>query len=517
MRTVSILFAILCLARAPALAAPGPDRSTEALKMSNKELTGLLDFSPRTVYYGGCMISEGDTLEGAIVVIAGSLDIQDGAALRGTAWIINGRLIMTGSSVLDGDVNLVNAGEFLSNEAAVTGKINRYRCECRLNDELFEREGTVEFIRFEDPKAVKTRFALGGDKAGRVDYSLIGIGVKRENKDHREPYVRWHAWISPSLMKKSTGRIGFDVEAWIPLDGNRLQLIAHGFKRTFTNDNWMMSDIENGGIVLLTGDDFFDYWEKRGFELGLKSAMGERLALETRMSYQRDVSMEAHELSSILFPRDKYRENPAIDAGARTAFSGRLTYDSRGEEAWRENAWLVDLWLEKGVADGPGDFSYTVFEADARRYNYLPWKMKFDLRSRIFSSFTAIPLQLTRSLNGYSGVRGTSDFPFEVQRAGRMALLSAELRRRLPDLPVFRWIYTGWDFVIFSDMGLLTSEENMESPFAFLDAPFAKWKKTAGIGFSGESFLPCVGFYVAQDLDADDFNPRFILRIQRSF
>jgi hypothetical protein len=92
-----------------------------------------------------------------------------------------------------------------------------------------------------------------------------------------------------------------------------------------------------------------------------------------------------------------------------------------------------------------------------------------------------------------------------------------ELRKRLPTLPIFRWLFTSWDAVAFSDIGLLARAANPKSPFGFLDTPFNDWKKSAGIGISGESFLPYVGIYIAQDLDRARRNPRVIVRLTRSF
>ena len=490
---------------------------TDIEKISHERLTSALDLQDARFFYGGYMLSAGDSIAGPVVVISGSLDIQDGAVLSGEAWVIHGRLIMTGDSKIEGDLTLVNSGDFLSRAADIAGRIKRYDCECRFDARKFEEEGIILFNDYDDPRAVKTKFALGGDNTGRTDYALIGLGIKRENDLHRDPYVKGRAWISPSLFEKSTGFLGFNAEFSVPLRGHGVELLLHGYKKTFTNDDWMLSGIENSFLVLMTGDDYFDYWEKQGGEIGIRLSSEKRISLETRLSFQKDVSLEAHAISSVFFPRDKYRENPSIDDGNRLAVSARLTVDTRGEEAWRENAWLFDLWVEKGIADGPGDFSYTAFDIDVRRYNYLPWRMKFDLRAKVFSSFSELPLQLFRSVNGYAGVRGTSDIPFPSGRGDRMALFSAELRRPLPDMPVFKWFYSRWDLVLFSDIGLVTRAENHESPFGFFDEPFDDWKKTVGIGFSGESFLPYLGFYMAQDLDAEGFDPRYIIRMRRSF
>ncbi|MBN2072210.1 MAG: BamA/TamA family outer membrane protein [Candidatus Krumholzibacteriota bacterium] len=486
-------------------------------KLTPDELTDILDFSPRTVYYGGCMIVEGQTVDGPVVVIAGSLDIQDGGILRGDAWIINGRLILTGKAIIEGKVRLVNSDEYSSHEAVITGEISSYRSESKLDDLLFEEEGIVRFIKYTDPKAVRTKLAFAGESSGRVGYLSFGIGIKRENDLHRDPYVKGKAWVSISPFKRSTNLIAFDGEYWIPVAGRRFDIVLHAFSRPWSNDNWMLSDRENSFIMLMTGDDFFDYRGSDGGEVGLRFKYSEDLTVKALVSYQNESSLAANPQQSVLYPTNKYRVNPEIDEGKRLAVSGTVEFDNRGEEVWRENSWLARIWFEKGIADGPGDFSYSAFEIDVRRYNYLPFDTRLDLRGRFFSSFTKLPRQLYRSLNGYGGVRGLSDRPFETDRGDRMSLFSVEARRPLPEVPVFKMIYSRWDLLLFSDIGLLANSVNAEAPFQFLDIPFAKWKKTAGIGFSGESFLPYIGFYIAQDLDADKLDPRYIIRFNRSF
>ena len=494
---------------------PGTIRRPE--KLSHKRLTRLLGFTPKMVFYGGCMIAEGQNLEGPVVVIAGTLDIQDGGVLHGDVWVINGKLILTGRAVIDGNVNLVNSSDYTSHEAFITGEIMRYRSESKLDDKRFEEEGIVEFIEYRNPKEVRSEFSIGGNSSGRVGYLSVMLRTKRENDFHKDPYIKGKGWVGVSPFKRSTNLIAFDADYSIPLTGRKLELLIHGFSRAFNNDKWMLSERENSFILLMTGDDFFDYWEKSGGEIGLRFKHSEKYILEALVSYQREQSLEANPRFSILYPTNKYRVNPSIDDGDRLAVSGRLILDTRVEEAWRENAWLASLWVEKGIADGPGDFSYTAFDIDIRRYNFLPWNMRFDIRGKLFSSFTSIPGQLTRSLNGYSGIRGLSDLPFGAERGDRLALFSFELRRGLPEIPVFNKIFSRWDFLLFSDIGFLTRAKNNEAPFRFLNISFDEWKKTVGIGISGESLVPYLALYVAQDLDADRIGPRIILRFNRSF
>jgi hypothetical protein len=364
---------------------------------------------------------------------------------------------------------------------------------------------------------VRTKFAYKPGRPSRVDYEIARFGFKRENDKHRKPYTKAFGYLHVPIWKDSGGFLGFDAGISVPLAGDEVRLEINGFKRTESNDTWQIGRLENGFIVTMTADDYLDYWERRGGEAGLKWILSEHTTLAGFVSYQEDVSLEAMRIPSLLRSTNRYRLNPAIDEGERLAADLRFCYDGREDEGWRRNAWRLDLWFEKGFNVGSADFSYEAFDIDIARYQYLGRRSQVDLRGKIFSSFSPVPEQLTRTLSGYAGVRGASDIPFPIEKGDRLALFSIEARTRLPDVWGIRWLFTYWDLLVFSDIGLLADAENKESPFGFLNTSFEEWVKTAGLGFSGQSFLPYVGFYIAQDLDRDKFEPRAILRFEQSF
>jgi outer membrane protein assembly factor BamA len=114
-------------------------------------------------------------------------------------------------------------------------------------------------------------------------------------------------------------------------------------------------------------------------------------------------------------------------------------------------------------------------------------------------------------------MRGMHDIPFPVSRGDRLALFSTELRIPLPQVPVIKILYTRWNLLLFSDVGLLRLDGGSSGPFRFLNTQKEAWGKSIGIGVSGEAFLPYLGFYVAQDLTRGNKRPRFIVRAERSF
>jgi hypothetical protein len=486
-------------------------------KLSSRELTHLLEKQGGEVYYGGLLIPAADSLAGPVVVIDGALDIQDGALLSGDAWIINGKLILNGTARLEGRAELVNSSDFLSRRAVIRDGIRYYKCECRLNDEKYEQEGKLLFVKHEDPRAIKTKLTIEPGQLTRVDYDLVHVGLKRQNTRHKKPHIRGHALLHFSLTTEKRGYLGFDVDVAIPFRGEQSDILVQAYKKTFSNDYWQLSPGENSAMLFLAGYDFADYYEQRGGALGLRYHYSNSLCLQTMVSFHQDMSMITRDLWTVFDANHKRLPNPAIDRGDNLTAEVDVTYDSREDVHHPGDARFGRLQVEKGFADGPGDFSYTTFTVETAWFNRLPYGLHWDMRGQLFSSFDRIPRQASQSLNGYGGVRGLNNSPFPVPRGDRLALLSGELRAGLPQLPVIKYLYTSWDAVLFTDIGLLAEASHKKAPLRFLDTSFDNWKKTVGLGISGQSFFPYLGIYLAQDLDRNRRNPRLIVRFNRSF
>ncbi len=504
----------LCLVAAVNAGAQTPDKPK---KLSREKLTELINAGSPDVYYGGVMIATGDTLSGPIAVIAGSLDIQDGGVLVGDAWIVDGKLILTGKSLVEGDVNLVNSETFLSSDASIKGALGYFTCECGIDDDKYEKNGELGFLERADPKAVKTKRSIQPGAPNRTDYNIVNVGVERNNPLQEKPYVSGYALIRVPLWLDTRGYLGFDVELSVPLRGKSADLLLRAFKRSYTNDGEQASSFD--AIVNLTiyGLDFADYFERRGGEVGLRLRPYETFEIVTAVTLERDVSLETREAPSLFDSDLKTRPNPPIDDGDRMMVWGRAVLDQREDVYWPKDAWYTSVFLEKGIADGPGDFSYTAFEVEARRYHRLPIGFQFDMRGRIFSTFDEIPLQVTRSLQGYDGIRGIEYDFSNLVRGDRVALLSAELSAGLPPPPLIGKVLDRWRIQLFMDMGLVETAEDVRAPLQFLDAPWDQWKKFGGIGIVGETFFPFVALYISQDLDNKDFEPAFRFQMERMF
>lgn len=513
-------YTFICfVALAIVLAAASTARSSTAdkpLKISPKKLTQRIEALGAQVHYGGVMVAAGDTLAGPVVVIDGALDIQDGGVLVGDAWIVVGRLIMTGGATISGRVYLVDSEAFRSRVAEVTGGVATYACECKLDADEYEEKNEVKFVKYEDPMAIKTKPYIRPGYPTRVQYNVLRAGVKRENTRRPDPYVSGYALADVPIWSNTHGHFGWDAKVNVPLRGHRVGLVVRGYSRIISNDYWQVSRMENALILVLSGYEFADYYQRQGADLGLEFRFAESLRLVVTGSYGRDYSVENCRTWSLFNSNDRLPPNPPIDEGERATVGGAFVIDTRREPAQPVNAWYLELWGEKGFEADFGDYPYEAFSIDLRRYSSLPLDLRLDLRGKLFSTFSDSPRQVYQSLNGYGGIRGLPDQPFDVRRGDRMVVFSGELRRQLPDVRFVRAVFTRWSLLLFSDIGLLVEAEDPTDPFAFLDTSWENWGKSVGLGVSGESILPYVGFYLAKDLD-DRRGVRAILRIERSF
>jgi hypothetical protein len=486
-------------------------------KLSPDDLTERLRELDASVYYGGVMVSGGESLTGRVVVIDGALDIQDGGVLDGDVWIVGGRLIMTGHARIRGGVVLVNSDMFTSRAAEIGGEVVRYACECRFKAEDWEESRTLGFEKEEDPMAIRIKPAIRAGTPKRVQYTVLRLGLQRQNPRRPDPYVSGHALVDVPPWSSTHGHFGFDAGVEVPLRGHSAGLVLRGYKKVFSNDYWQVSSVENAGILLLTGYEFADYHESRGAEAGLEFSFAGYMNLSLIAAWRKDYSLETGKAPSLFKSNVRLPENPAIDDGERVTLSVSFVYDSREEPESPGDAWYVAVWGEKGFADGPGEFSYEAFQLDLRKYSTLPWDLRLDLGGKLFSTFSAAPRQVYQSLGGYGGVRGLHDRPFDVRRGDRLVLLSGELRRPLPPVRYIRSILTSWDLLLFYDTGLLVETDNPTDPLGFLDTPYGEWGRSVGLGVTGESFVPYLGLYVARDLDNGYESLRVILRIKKSF
>lgn len=498
-------------------AATGISESGTPAKISPRELTRSLTSKLLSFHYGAFSVGAGQVLDSSIAVAEGALDLSAGSLVKGEVWVINGNLILGGDAHIDGTVHLVNGSLFQSKESTISGTIQQYRCECRLDQDRYHKNKQVAFRSKVDPKSLKPRLVAGAGPDTRVDYSTVFIGVARGNPENPRPHWRGDARLIVPFRENTRGFVGFDAGLQIPLTKRGTTLHVEGFKKTVTNDDWQFTSKENSAALILTHNDFLDYYERSGAAIGVTFHPSKPLSLDGGIYLDHSQSLSTRGVASLANNRLPLRDNPAVDRSEifGTMFIAR--YDTRDDPLRPSSAIYGQLLIDAGWKVHPGDFDFATVTLDLRRYNRLWWGINLDMRGRLFTATRDLPRQRLQALNGYGGVRGLHDIPFPDRRGDRLALLSAELRVPLPAIPVFKIVFTRWDMLLFADAGILRLEGGSAGAFKFLNTDHRAWGKSVGFGISGESFLPYVGLYVAQDLDGRNKHPRFIIRAERSF
>jgi outer membrane protein assembly factor BamA len=274
-------------------------------------------------------------------------------------------------------------------------------------------------------------------------------------------------------------------------------------------------------MLVASGNEYANYYEKRGGKAGLVWRNEGPIKAGLFAFYQEDVSMETRKTFTLLGVEHDLPENPPIADGYRAGAVIAAAYDSREDKYLPENAWFLGCSFEAGRlsphAAGAESFDYSAVTVETNRYTLFPAGFHWDIGARLSTAFDRVPLQLYQTLNGYGGIRGANRVPFDIDRGDRMVRVSTEIGVELPELPIVNWVYSTWHLVGFADAGLLSKADNPSSTFGFLDTSFSNWKKSTGLGVTGESFFPFFALYVAKEIDGDRTSPRVIVRIEKTF
>ena len=524
-----ILFATAAIAAHQGVSAQTSARTsteTSASEISARDLTAQFQGLDARIVEGDLGVAAGDTVSGPLVILRGALEMERAAFVAGDVWVIGGSVVMSRLSRISGTVTLINS-EVYAAEGARVGRLERHFCDCQLDGVSYRSQGNLVFVqrqeRSNDVAAGASRwgYVIAPARPTRVRFDVLQLGMKYGNDQRRDAHFRFRFTVDiPVYPDTPHGFLQGAAGAIVPLSGEELTLRVNGYKSLHTEDTWQVNRLENSLLLVITSNEFANYFEKRGGEARITWSPSRGLGFTLSGFLQQDVSMPNGDVITIFGDKDHLPENPPVNDGVRGAVGLDVVYDTRIDRFYPYNAWRIGFDLEFGRLDpdsaGAGNVDYTALTMVANRYTRLPLAIQWDIGARVSTAFDPIPYQRYQTLNGYGGVRGANNEPFDIVRGNRLAWLSTEFRRELPPLPGFDWVYARWDFLVFGDIGLLAEVPDDAGAFDFI-ADMSGWIKTVGFGISGESFPPYLGIYLAQQIDGDRKNPRVIVRLARSF
>lgn len=239
----------------------------------------------------------------------------------------------------------------------------------------------------------------------RVEGLYLGLGrARREGRDRKASFYGFagygfssHRWRYMAGLARYFGsfrnQIAFDIE---------------GHSVTDSPDDWMMSEGENTLSSIMFREDYRDYFGRTGFSVSTgftqRWDMGR---VNVRIMYRLDEHESLHKMTdwAIFGGGRSFRDNLSASEGTMKSIGAAIEAEgfARGRSI---NGWSMAL---SGEFAGPaGDFSFSRFDVDLRRYHRLSSHEHFNTRVRVGTSAGELPPQKLFAIGGIGTLPGFS-------------------------------------------------------------------------------------------------------------
>ncbi len=360
----------------------------------------------------------------------------------------------------------------------------------------------------------------------RVEGLYIGIAQPKR--------LYWHS--RPWLVSTGSLGYGFANHTWryslglylpVYLEDQIIEIGGEGHSFTDSKDQWTFDRDENTLTAIVAREDFLDYFERRGYTVNASWYLrGENdLNIRASFGYAHDTYANMNRATNwSIFGGDKeFRRNPLINDGNVNSIvfsAGVSTLASLDE---RDRGWDAQLQFEKAGDFAGGDFAFSQWLVDLRRYQPLSEHLNLNLRFRGVMSDGTVPQQRAVELGGPGTLPG---YRYKEFAGSNIALVNAEFIIRSTIVGNARgWarqVLSNTNIILFADAGttnlptmLVTRDVrngaiSEDSDSAFRD----EWKSDAGVAFGSANGDFRIG--AAWRLDRSE-SPTFLIRLSRPF
>jgi hypothetical protein len=227
----------------------------------------------------------------------------------------------------------------------------------------------------------------------------VGVALRRERDPAPLLYVKGGYAFS---RERSLGSAGFE----LPLgDRSGVRVGGDVYRRTASEDEWIVGSNENTIFALLARTDYRDWYEAQGIGGRAIWEPGTDAALEARVTFEDQSSLRTNTRVSAFGREPRFRENPAIDSGtegllAVAARLGPLVLPKEGGSR-------VTLRYERAGGPLGRDFDYGRFRATVNGSRRVGKRASG--RARIVAGSTregTLPSQKIWHLGGIGTLRG---------------------------------------------------------------------------------------------------------------
>ena len=197
-------------------------------------------------------------------------------------------------------------------------------------------------------------------------------------------------------------------------------LEPHGrvYRETATEDDWFVPEFENAIFALIVNEDFRDYYEKEGGEIGLRFLVGAHHSFDFSYSYDDIGWMDAHPKLWSLFgskdfrrnwsslPQDYLQANMSDFNSKLSLFKISYEFDMLDNIFKPRSGWYAGVQYEKAGGDLKGDLAYSRWILSGIRYQPLNRYLALNMRLMYGGSSDRLPLFKKFYLGGTRTLRG---------------------------------------------------------------------------------------------------------------
>lgn len=380
---------------------------------------------------------------------------------------------------------------------------------------------------FQWPFPISTKLGESFVRYNRVEGFYIGISQPKR--------LYWHS--KPRIVGTGSLGYGFASHRWryslgvyLPFyfQDHIIEFGGEGHSFTDSKDQWIVDRDENTVTAFFAKEDFMDYFGREGFSVtGAWYYRGpQSLNLRFSTAYLHDTYENLGRRTNwSLFGGGKiFRFQPMINPGNINSMIFAAGATTTPNVSRSQIGWNASLSYETAGGFTKGDYEFSQFTADVRRYQPVMDYLNINLRVRAGASDGLVPLQRSYELGGISTLPG---YRYKEFAGTHAALLNAELilRSHLSDDA------TGWisgllsavNLILFYDAGAVNAGQTMISDdfrngalharFSN-DFSFSEWKTDAGVAIGSADGDFRIGLAWRLDRSSD---PNFILRFSRPF
>ncbi|HTM01661.1 MAG TPA: BamA/TamA family outer membrane protein, partial [Candidatus Omnitrophota bacterium] len=150
-----------------------------------------------------------------------------------------------------------------------------------------------------------------GFRYDRVDGAVPAMGVAFQSERDPDPYVY-------AIASYATGRDRFLGEAGFeaPIgDPTWLRAGADAYRRTATEDAWVVGDLENTIFALFARTDYRDWYEATGWDGHVTVEPGRDVGITGSVRVQNESSLPTRVRFSLFGRHHRFRPNPPVQSG----------------------------------------------------------------------------------------------------------------------------------------------------------------------------------------------------------